>query len=75
MPSFEKIMSKTLYSGIRTGDGEGREDLQKIIEKQRGGDFQNTIEPLDTMGKLMTKVSAVFFGPDRSKYKRFSSEN
>lgn len=61
VPPFEKIMARHYAPAFEQGMAEGRRDLQKILQNKEEATFQNTIEPLDTMGKLMTKVSAVFF--------------
>src|SRR5450759_4041957 len=36
-------------------------DLEKILQNKEEPAFPNTIDPLDKMGDLLTKVSAVFF--------------
>jgi peptidyl-dipeptidase Dcp len=61
LPPFEKIMSRHYVPAFEKGMEEGRRDLAKILENKEEATFQNTIDPLDTMGKLLTKVSAVFF--------------
>lgn len=62
VPSFEKIKIKHYMPAFEQGMNEGREDLKKIIENQKEPDFKNTIVSLDNMGKLLTRVSYVFFG-------------
>ncbi|HEY5469500.1 MAG TPA: M3 family metallopeptidase [Bacteroidales bacterium] len=60
-PPFEKIMARHYTPAFDQGMAEGRRDLEKILQNKEEANFQNTIDPLDTMGKLLTKVSAVFF--------------
>lgn len=61
VPPFEKIMAGHYTPAFDQGMAEGRRDLEKILQSKEEATFQNTIYPLDTMGKLLTKVSAVFF--------------
>jgi peptidyl-dipeptidase Dcp len=61
VPPFEKIMAKHYSKAFEKGMAEGRRDLDKILQNKEEPTFVNTIDPLDTMGKLLTKVSSVFF--------------
>ncbi len=61
VPPFEKIMASHYTPAFEEGMAEGRRDLEKILQNKEDATFQNTIDPLDTMGKLLTKVSSVFF--------------
>ena len=61
VPPFEKIMAKHYTPAFEQGMAEGRRDLDKILKNGEEATFLNTIDPLDTMGKLLTKVSSVFF--------------
>jgi peptidyl-dipeptidase Dcp len=61
VPPFDKIHAKHYMPAFEQGMIEGRNDLKKILANTDGPTFQNTIEPLDTMGSLMTRVSSVFF--------------
>jgi peptidyl-dipeptidase Dcp len=61
VPPFEKIMTKHYSKAFEKGMAEGRRDLDKILQNKEEPTFVNTIDPLDTMGKLLTKVSSVFF--------------
>jgi peptidyl-dipeptidase Dcp len=54
-------MARHYNPAFEKGMAEGRRDLEKILQNKEEATFQNTIEPLDTMGKLLTKVSSVFF--------------
>ena len=62
VPPFEKIMSKHYLPAFNEGMTRGRADLAKILENKEEPTFQNTIDPLDKLGELLTKVSSVFFG-------------
>jgi peptidyl-dipeptidase Dcp len=62
VPPFDKIVSKHYVPAFEQGIAEGREDLKKILSNNSEPTFQNTIDPLDKMGELITKVSYVFFG-------------
>jgi peptidyl-dipeptidase Dcp len=61
VPPFEKIMAKHYIPAFEKGMEEGRKELGKILNSKEEPTFQNTIEPFDSMGSLLTKVSAVFF--------------
>lgn len=61
VPPFEKIKDVHYVPAFEKGMAEGRRDLAKILQNNEEASFVNTIDPLDTMGKLLTKVSAVFF--------------
>jgi peptidyl-dipeptidase Dcp len=61
VPPFDKIQAKHYIPAFEQGMTEGRADLKKILAGTEAPTFQNTIEPLDTMGSLLTRVSSVFF--------------
>lgn len=61
VPPFEKIMAKHYMPAFEKGMQEGRRDLQKILDNKEEATFLNTIDPLDSMGSLLTRVSSVFF--------------
>jgi peptidyl-dipeptidase Dcp len=61
VPPFEKIMAKHYIPAFEKGMAEGREGLEKILNNSEAPTFQNTIDPLDSLGSLLTKVSSVFF--------------
>jgi peptidyl-dipeptidase Dcp len=61
VPPFEKIMAKHYIPAFEKGMAEGREGLEKILNNNDAPTFQNTIDPLDSLGSLLTKVSSVFF--------------
>lgn len=62
VPPFEKIMAKHYMPAFEKGMAEGRKDFKKILDNTSEATFQNTIDPLDKMGELLTKVSYVFNG-------------
>ena len=61
VPPFEKIMAKHYIPAFEKGMDEGRKGLEKILNNTEEPTFQNTIDPLDSLGSLLTRVSAVFF--------------
>jgi peptidyl-dipeptidase Dcp len=61
VPPFEKIMAKHYNQAFEKGMEEGRIALDKIVQRKEEPTFLNTIDPLDTMDNLLTKVSSVFF--------------
>ena len=62
VPPFEKIMAKHYMPAFEKGMAEGKKDLKKILDNTSEATFQNTIDPLDKMGELLTKVSYAFNG-------------
>ena len=62
VPPFEKIMAKHYIPAFARGMAQGKAGLEIILNNTGEPSFQNTIYPLDTLGKLLTNVSAVFFG-------------
>jgi peptidyl-dipeptidase Dcp len=62
VPPFEKIMAKHYIPAFEKGMAQGKEGLEKILKNTEEPTFINTIGPLDTLGKLLNNVSAVFFG-------------
>jgi len=62
VPPFEKIMAKHYIPAFARGMAQGKAGLEIILKNSEEPTFQNTIYPLDTLGKLLTNVSAVFFG-------------
>ena len=61
VPPFEKIMAKHYMPAFEKGMEEGRKGLAIILNSSEEPTFQNTIDPLDSLGSLLTKVSSVFF--------------
>ncbi|MBK8882822.1 MAG: M3 family metallopeptidase [Bacteroidales bacterium] len=61
VPPFERIMAEHYMPAFERGMDEGRKGLEKILNNSEAPTFQNTIDPLDSLGSLLTRVSAVFF--------------
>ncbi len=61
VPPFEKIMAKHYMPAFEKGMEEGRKGLGIILNSSEEPTFQNTIDPLDSLGSLLTRVSSVFF--------------
>jgi|WetSurMetagenome_2_1015567.scaffolds.fasta_scaffold02475_8 peptidyl-dipeptidase Dcp len=61
VPPFETIKPEHYMPAFEAGMKEGMSDLKKIVDAKVEPTFDNTIEPLDNMGRLLTKVSSVFF--------------
>ncbi len=61
VPPFENIMARHYIPAFEKGMEEGRKGLEKIINGSEPPTFQNTIDPLDSLGSLLTRVSSVFF--------------
>jgi peptidyl-dipeptidase Dcp len=61
VPPFEKIMVKHYMPAFKKGIEEGRNDIEKITSSKKKPTFENTIETFDKAGKLLSKVSLVFF--------------
>ncbi len=66
VPPFEKIMARDYMPAFEKGMAEGRKSLEKILAGNEEPTFLNTIEPLDTMGSLLTRVSSVFFSQSQA---------
>ena len=61
VPPFEKIMARHYIPSFEKGMAEGRKGLETILNSKEEPTFQNTIDPLDSMGSLFTRVSTIFF--------------
>ena len=61
VPPFEKIMAKHYMPAFEKGMEEGRKGLELILNSSEEPTFQNTIDPLDSLGSLLTRVSSAFF--------------
>jgi len=61
VPPFDEIMAEHYMPAFEKGMEQGRAGLQKILQDTGEPTFENTITSLDTLGKLLTNVSAVFF--------------
>ncbi|MDX9811924.1 MAG: M3 family metallopeptidase [Bacteroidales bacterium] len=61
VPPFEKIQAKHYMPAFEIGMDEGRKDIEAIVENKETPNFENTITALDKSGKLLTRVTSVFF--------------
>lgn len=60
-PPFSKIKNEHFLPALEEGIKQQRAELEQIINNQDPPTFQNTIAALEKSGKLLTKVSRVFF--------------
>lgn len=60
-PPFTKIKNEHFLPALREGIKQQRAELDRIINNPDTPGFQNTIAALEKSGKLLTKVSRVFF--------------
>ncbi|MFZ2322677.1 MAG: M3 family metallopeptidase [Ignavibacteriaceae bacterium] len=60
-PPFDKIKNKHYLPAFEEGIKNNRAELESIINNTEKPTFENTIEALERSGKLLTKVSQVFF--------------
>jgi len=61
LPPFEKIQAGHYMPAFQKGLEEARKELEVIVTDDNPPTFDNTVEALDKMGKLLQKVSYVFF--------------
>jgi len=61
LPPFEMIKAEHYMPAFQKGLEEARKDLEEIVKENNPPTFENTVEALDKMGKLLQKVSNVFF--------------
>ena len=60
-PDFGKIQPSDYLPAFEEAIRQKREDIQKIVESQDSATFENTILPLEDSGRLLERVSRVFF--------------
>ena len=61
-PDFSKIQESDYLPAFEAGIKEQRANIQKIISNKKKPTFQNTILAYENSGKLLDRVSNVFFG-------------
>jgi len=61
VPPFEKIMAKHYMPAFIKGMSEGKIEIENIAKSNSEPTYQNSIDPFDKAGELLTKVSSVFF--------------
>lgn len=60
-PPFELIKFEHFEPAFTEGIKQGREEIENIANNSEAPTFANTIEAMDKSGKLLSKVSNVFF--------------
>lgn len=60
-PPFSKIKNEHFLPALEEGIKQQRAELEQIINNPASPTFQNTINALEKSGKLLTKVTRVFF--------------
>ncbi|MCL6494403.1 MAG: M3 family metallopeptidase [Ignavibacterium sp.] len=60
-PPFSKIKNEHFLPALEEGIKQKRAELEQIIDNSESPTFQNTIAALEKSGKLLTKVTRVFF--------------
>ena len=58
---FNKIETADYLPAFESAIQQKRENIQKIVDCPDSATFENTILPLEDSGKLLTRVSSVFF--------------
>ncbi|MBP7508403.1 MAG: M3 family metallopeptidase [Prolixibacteraceae bacterium] len=66
VPPFDKIQNAHYIPAFEQGIKEHDAELEKIINNAEEPSFSNTIEALEYSGKLLNKVSSVFFNLNES---------
>ncbi len=61
VPPFDLIKNKHYLPAFTSALKEHKEEIEKIINNPDKPDFSNTIEALDRSGRLLSKVSSVFY--------------
>jgi peptidyl-dipeptidase Dcp len=62
VPPFDKIKLEHYKEAFLKGMEEQAQEINAIVKQRSAGTFENTIVALDQSGKLLSKVSAVFYG-------------
>ncbi len=66
VPPFDKIQNAHYIPAFEQGIKEHDAELEKIINNSEEPSFSNTIEALEYSGRLLNKVSSVFFNLNES---------
>jgi peptidyl-dipeptidase Dcp len=61
VPPFAEIEDRHYLSALRAGMAEEKEEIAAILAQEKPPTFANTIEALERSGKLLSRVSRVFF--------------
>jgi len=62
VPPFDKIKNEHFIPAFEQGIKEQNQELTAIIKNPNLPDFENTLAAFDRSGRLLEKVSSVFFG-------------
>ena len=62
VPPFEKITLADYKPAFLQGMEEQKQEIEAIVKQRSVPDFENTIVALDQSGKLLKRVSTVFYG-------------
>lgn len=62
VPPFDKIKLEHYKEAFLKGMEEQAQEINAIVKQRSTATFENTIVALDQSGKLLSKVSAVFYG-------------
>ncbi len=60
-PAFDKIKSSDFMPAFKEGIKQNQDEIKAIVNNPAPADFENTIVAMERSGKLLTKVSNVFF--------------
>ena len=61
VPAFDKIKTEHFMPAFERGIAEQKTEMEKIRDNKDAPTFANTIEAMEVSGKLLTRVSDVFF--------------
>ena len=59
---FDKITLEDYMPAFKAGIAEQQKDIEAIVNQKAAPDFENTIVALDQSGKLLRRISPVFYG-------------
>jgi peptidyl-dipeptidase Dcp len=62
VPPFDKIKPEHYMPAFEQGMAEQKAEVEAILSSKKKPTFENTIRAFDQTGKLLSKVSLVFFG-------------
>jgi len=62
VPPFDKIKPEHYMPAFEQGMAEQKSEVEAILNNKKKPTFENTVRAFDQTGKLLTKVSYVFFG-------------
>ncbi|MDR2148144.1 MAG: M3 family metallopeptidase [Tannerella sp.] len=62
VPPFEEIKLEDYKPAFEAGMEQQKQEIDAIVNNSEAPDFENTIAALDQSGKLLDKVSSVFYG-------------